>query len=117
MPRPVVAVLAVFLVAATPVLASATDFSHTNCDSPQFKAFILSRLGHGKMDATGQLSPNRFSYGPIDSAVTIANSGNRISCRITVQLDTPKGSRSIRGVMTFTQAPGGQTGWHWAPGA
>ena len=103
------------LLAAGIHTASAAPFSDATCDSPKFEAFMLAHLGHGNGDTSGKPLGTRFDYGPIESAQTTSNTGNRISCEITVRLDTRSGPRSIRGIFTATAGAGHNT-WHWAPG-
>ena len=93
----------------------AATFSGVACDSPKFEAFMLSKLGHGKSDATGQPMPTRFGYGPIVSAATIANTGNRITCKVAVRLNAPRAIKTVQGVFTATAGSAGRNSWHWAP--
>lgn len=110
------AAVAMLVFVGTAAVSTAGDFSHASCDSPQFETFMQSHLGHGKSAATGKLMPTRFDYGPITSATTVANTGNHISCEITVKLDTRGGTKSVRGVFSATLSAAGPTHWRWVPG-
>ncbi|HVW91061.1 MAG TPA: hypothetical protein VHB74_00495 [Devosia sp.] len=94
----------------TSVAHAAPDFTHTDCASPAFKAFIAAHLGHGKLTGTDRLSPDRFNYGPIVSATTVTKSATSISCTITVNRDGPRGMHLIHGRFTATR-----NGWKWLP--
>jgi len=94
---------------------AAPGFTGATCDSPAMKAFMLARIGHGILAMTGQQSPLRFNYGPIVSAETVTNTGSKISCEITVDLDTPRGTKPIHGRFTATQTPGAHPSWNWQP--
>ena len=96
--------------------APSPGFSKADCDAPAFRAYILARLGHGKYLESGQQSLQRFNYGPITQATTVSNTGTTISCEITVDLDTPKGTRPVHGRFTATQSPNGPSSWRWQPG-
>jgi hypothetical protein len=109
------AALAPLIVLAIPTIALSADFSHMRCDTPRFEADIMARLGHGKSDATGRLMSTRFDYGPITSATTLVNTGNRITCKITVMRNDPGGMKSIHGIFTATLGATGRSTWHWEP--
>jgi len=111
-------IIAAVLAATASAASAAPGFAGATCDSPAIKAYILARLGHGVYTESGKPSMQRFNYGPIVSADTVSNTGNKISCEITVDLDTPRGTRPMHGRFTATQAPGGHRGsWNWQPGA
>ena len=113
-----------FLLAAVLVLASAStawavpkDTSKASCDSPGLKSYIVNNLGHGKVWQTGQNVPPTLTYGPILSATTVSNNGHTISCDILIDVDTPSGTRAVRGRFTATiGVERGNVSWHWAPG-
>jgi len=80
------------------------------------KAYMLARLGHGVYTESGKQSTQQFNYGPITAADTVSNTGNKISCQITVDLDTPRGTRPIHGRFT-AMAGQGKGSWRWQPNA
>lgn len=92
--------------------AQAVDLSHADCANPAFQASIASHLGHGKLTGTDRLSPNRFNFGPIVSASTVAKSAASISCAVVVSVDGRSGTRQIRGRFTVMQSGS----WKWQPG-
>lgn len=90
--------------------AWAADFSHADCASPAFKAFMHARLGHGKLEQTDRLSPDRFNFGQIVKASTVSRSAGAIICEISVDLAGQGGTHQIHGRFTATQ-----NGWRWQP--
>ena len=106
--------LAAILVTPSIAWASA-GFSGADCATPAFKAYMLARIGHGKMSTTGKLNVNRFNYGPISEATTVARTGNSITCEVVLDLSGTRGTHQIHGRFTAMQSPKGGAGWKWAP--
>jgi hypothetical protein len=87
------------------------------CGSPKFTAYVLTRLGHGKSQATGRPMSNALQYGPITSSTEVSSSGDHTSCEITIQVSGPARNQTIRGVFTLALLPNGRVGsWKWLPG-
>jgi len=76
-----------------------------------------ARLGTGKNTLTGKQATGRFNVGPIVQSETISNTGETISCRIEVKMETPSGTRLVHGRFTATRSPTGFASWRWQPGS
>jgi hypothetical protein len=111
-----ISIAAALLVAMTQFAWAASDFSHASCDSPTFQSYMLARLGHGKSLGTGKAMTDRFNFGPITRATTVSNTGKVISCEISVNVATARGSHAIHGRFTATLGVGPRGSWRWQPG-
>jgi hypothetical protein len=106
--------LAAFLL--TPSIASAAPgFSNADCANPAFRAYMQARIGHGKMAVTNKLNTNRFNYGPISEATTVARTGNSITCEVVLDLSGTRGTHQLHGRFTAMQSPKGGASWKWQP--
>ena len=110
-----IVVAAVFLAFTPSAWAAGTGFAGTTCDAPAFQTWMLSRLGHGKSFTTDKPMPGTIDYGPISQADTVSNTGNDISCEITVVFNNRAGGRPIKGRFTATSSSHGNS-WKWQPG-
>ena len=110
-------ILAAAILTGTAAVVSASPFTNATCSSPAFKSYMLSRLGHGQSMTTGRQMTDRFDFGPILQSQTVSDTGDEISCEISVRFASAGASRTIRGRFTATQASNGRGSWRWQPGS
>jgi hypothetical protein len=86
-----------------PSTAFAGYYSHTRCDGPHFEPFILAHLGTGISFRTNRPVANHVLYGPILRSKLVSNTGDSLSCEVTVRY----GAREISGRFTATMTSRG----------
>jgi hypothetical protein len=93
-----------------PSTAFAGYYSNTRCDGPIFEPHILASLGTGISERTNRPMADHLKYGPIVQSTLISNTGDALTCEVTVQY----GVRQIHGRFTATMTPKGAK-WQWLP--